>query len=300
MQNSNVLITGGAGFIGSHITDEIVNRGHNVVVVDNISVPNSGYRNSKAKYIKMDILQKEFESVFLENNIDYCIHLAAQASVTKSISNPSNDANINILGSIKLFELCKKYNCKKILVASSAAVYGNPKYLPIDEKHPTEPMSPYGLSKLAMEKYIQMSDVPFIIFRFSNVYGERQSSGGEAGVIAIFNDAMKNRKEVFIDGDGKQSRDFIYVKDVAKIVADVAFANIQNEIFNISTNTACSINELFENLARVRNYKLQAKHSPARIGDIRNSILENSKLLNRIDIPSFITLQDGLQQLRSH
>lgn len=295
----SILVTGGAGFIGSHVIDSFIENNKEIISIDNYSSINSGYINKKAKYIKMDILSDEVENIFKNNNIEYCIHLAAQASVTNSIQDPANDANINILGSIKILELCKKYSCKKIIAASSAAVYGNPSKLPISEKHTTNTISPYGLSKLTMEKYIQLSGVPYVICRFSNVYGERQNAFGEAGVVSIFNEAMINNKDVFIDGNGEQSRDFIYVKDVANIIYQLCSSDITNETFNVSTNTSCTINKLFETMAKIYNYAKEPINREARIGDIRESILDNTCLTKRTQLKKFVSLNAGIQSLRN-
>lgn len=297
---SNILITGGLGFIGSHVVDCFIENGHNVWVVDNGSSLNSGYRNNKAIYIKEDIRSDKLEGIFQNTHFDFCIHLAAQASVTSSVKDPINDASINILGSINIINLCKKYNCTKIIVASSAAVYGNPKYLPVDEEHPTEILSPYGLSKLTMEKYIQLSGVPYIICRFSNVYGERQNAFGEAGVVSIFSDAMLNGKDVFIDGNGEQSRDFIYVKDVANILYEICSSEIKNETFNISTNTSCTINELFKIMSKIYVYNKEPTYRAPRIGDIKESILDNKKLKRLPKIGKLTSSYVGLNNLYNY
>ena len=299
-KSKGILITGGLGFIGSHVVDSFVENGHNVWVVDNGFSLNSGYRNNKAIYIKEDIRSEKLEDIFQDNHFDICIHLAAQASVTSSVKDPMNDASVNILGSINIIKLCKKYNCSKIIVASSAAVYGNPKYIPIDENHSTEVLSPYGLSKLTMEKYLQLSEVPYIICRFSNVYGERQNAFGEAGVVSIFSDAMLKGKDVFIDGDGKQSRDFIYVKDVADIIYKLSTSEIKNEIFNISTNTSCTINELFKMMAKVYGYEKEPIYRAARIGDIKESILDNEKIKILPNIDKLTPSHAGLNNLHNY
>lgn len=297
--NKKILITGGSGFIGSHVVDYFVDNGHEVIVVDNEISINSGYKNKNAIYLKFDINSEKLEELFENYNFEVCVHLAAQASVSVSIKNPIYDATVNILGTIHLLELCKKYNCK-FIAASSAAVYGNPKYLPIDEMHNTAPLSQYGLSKLTMEKYIKISGIPYVICRFSNVYGERQNSSGEAGVVSIFNDAMIKNENIYIDGDGEQSRDFIYVKDVAKIIYKLFKNKVENKILNISTNKAYTINDLFEIMAKIHNYKKSPIYRDSRIGDIKNSILDNSQLRQLIDGEVFMSLEGGLQKLGNY
>ena len=295
--HNNILITGGEGFVGSHIIDKLIDSNYNVISVDNNCAINSGYLNPKARYIKADILSDEFEEVFKKYKIEYCIHLAAQTSVTTSINNPYKDAETNILGSIKVVELCKKYNVKKFITASSAAVYGNPQYLPIDENHPTNPMSPYGLSKLTMEKYIQLSGVPYIIFRFSNAYGPRQNSSKESGVIAIFDRAMKNNEPINIYGDGEQIRDFIYVEDIANICVKALASNIKDEVINFSTNQGESLNELFDEMSRIYGYKQEPNYMPERNGDIKDSILANKIALEIFRDIEFTNIIDGLMNL---
>lgn len=279
---AKVLITGGAGFIGSHIVDNLLENNYKVIVIDNLSSGNlkNLQDNNNLKFYQLDIVKDNLEEVFELEKPDFVIHLAAQTSVAYSVINAETDAVMNIVGSIKILKLCKKYNIKKIVAASSAAVYGIPQYLPIDENHPTIPMSPYGLSKLTMEKYIKLSGVPYIIFRFSNAYGPRQQSSKESGVIAIFNDAMLNNKPINIYGDGEQLRDFIYVEDIAKSCIEALKSDVQNEIFNFSTNKGVTINQVFDEMKKVYGYKLQASYLPERDGEIRDSILSNSAFVS--------------------
>ena len=293
----SILVTGGAGFIGSHIIDSLIESNLDVISVDNYSAVNSGYVNKAAKYINADILSNSIENVFQNHSIDYCIHLAAQASVNNAIKDPINDAYINILGSLNIIKLCKKYGCKKIIAASSAAVYGNPQELPIQESHTTEPLSQYGLSKITMEKYIQLSGIPYIICRFSNVYGERQTSHGEAGVVSIFDYAMKKNNQVYIDGDGMQYRDFIYVRDVADIINKIIKSHVNNEIINISTGNTCSINQLFQYMKTIYHYDYRPIYRDERKGDIRHSVLDNSKICSILKSYSYTNIEDGIENL---
>lgn len=295
-----VLITGGAGFIGSHITDKLLENNYEVVVLDNLS---SGSKDNlqnlnKLKLYRVNIEKDDLGEIFEFEKPDYVVHLAAQTSVNYSISNTYFDADMNIMATIRLLEVCKKYNVKKFITASSAAVYGNPKYLPIDENHPTEPMSPYGLSKLTMEKYIQLSGVPYIIFRFSNAYGPRQKSSKESGVVAIFDKAMRENVSINIYGDGEQIRDFIYVEDIANICVKAIESDIENEVINFSTNAGVTLNELFEEMTKTYSYKQKPNYQPERIGDIKDSILSNAKAIAIFGNIKFTDYKEGLRDLR--
>lgn len=295
-----VLITGGAGFIGSHISEKLSHK-YEVIIVDNLS---SGCmenlpKGTEFKLYKLNIEKDDIEEVFSKEQPGFVIHLAAQTSVNYSVTNPYTDANINIMASIRLLEICKKYNVKKFITASSAAVYGNPQYIPVDEQHSTEPMSQYGLSKLVMEKYIQLSGIPYIIFRFSNAFGPKQKSSKESGVIAIFNKAMKENSPINIYGNGEQIRDFVYVSDIADVCEKAIEFDIKNEIINFSTNKGISINYLFNKMADLYNYKYKANYLPERTGDIKDSILSNKKALELFGNIEFTSLQAGLNALKN-
>jgi len=293
----NVLVTGGAGFIGSHLCDLLIDNDYNVIIVDNLSSGFSQNINKKAKFYNMDINSPDLETVFKENKIDYIFHFAAQANVSFSTKFPSIDATENVLGSIHLLQLAKKYGVRKFIPASTAAVYGVPKYLPIDEVHETVCLSFYGISKLTMEKYTELFGVDYIIFRFANVYGPRQSAHGEAGVVAIFADKMKNNEEITINGDGEQTRDFIYVADVAQACLKVIQTDVKNTVINVSTNTAISVNKLFDIMGGKYNYKLPASYGPERIGDIKHSILDNTKCIKLLGTKLDTPIEKGLENL---
>lgn len=293
-RNQNVLITGGAGFIGSHLGDLLVKEGYKVFVIDNLS---SGKMENVDKSIKtyiMDINSLDIEKVFIDNKIDYVFHLAAQPSVSFATKNPTEDATENILGSINLLKLAKQYGVRKFITASTAAVYGVPEYLPVDEKHSTKCLSFYGISKLTMEKYIELFGIDYVIFRFANVYGPRQSSHGEAGVVAIFSDKMKNNEDIVIHGDGEQTRDFVYVSDIAQACLIAITSDVKSEIINVSTNSAISVNKLFEIMADKIGYKKSPEHVEERIGDIKHSVLDNEKGSNILGFKPAITIEQGL------
>lgn len=293
----NVLITGGAGFIGSHVGDLLIERGYGVIVVDNLSSGFDFNLNKKIKFYNLDINSLDLENVFKENKIHYVIHFAAQPSVSFSTEFPKEDALENILGSINVLQFSKKYGVKKFITASTAAVYGVPKYLPVDEEHDTTCLSFYGVSKLTMEKYIKLFGIDYIIFRFANVYGPRQSAHGEAGVVAIFADKMKNNEDIVIHGDGEQTRDFVYVSDIAQVCIYAIEKEIKNEIINVSTNKAISVNKLFELLAKKYNYKKQPVHDEERLGDIKHSVLDNKKCIKLFGFEPKTSVDEGLENL---
>ncbi len=293
----SILVTGGAGFIGSHVTDFFIKNGYDVVIVDNLSSGKNKNINPKAKFYNLDVISDKLEKIFKENNIEFVFHFAAQASVSFSVKNPVDDAKENILGTVNLLNLCKKYQVKKFIFASTAAVYGIPEYLPVDENHSTNCLSFYGLSKLTAEKYIQLFGLDYIIFRFANVYGSRQSSQGEAGVVAIFADKMKNNQKIQIHGDGTQTRDFVHVTDIAQICFEALNPKTKNGIVNISTNKAVSINKLFELMAQKYGYSIFPEHTQERQGDIKHSVLDNKKCLKAFSIIPKTTLQKGLSSL---
>jgi len=237
------------------------------------------------------------KKVFEENKIDYVFHFAAQANVSFSTRFPTVDATENILGSINILQLSKEYGVKKFIPASTAAVYGVPKSLPVDENHETVCLSFYGISKLTMEKYTQLFGVDYIIFRFANVYGPRQSAHGEAGVVAIFADKMKNNEDIIIHGDGEQTRDFVFVEDIAQACLKAIEKDVKNEIINVSTNKAISINKLFEVMAKNYGYKKSPIYMEERFGDIKHSILDNKKCAKLLGVVPETSVEIGLETL---
>lgn len=274
-----VLVTGGAGFIGSNVVDELIINNHEVCVVDNLSTGKIDNLNNKAVFYKCSITNIDaLELIFKIEKPEVVYHFAAQISVQTSLKKPNFDANINIVGTINLLECCRKYKIKKVIYPSSAAVYGNPEYLPIDENHPIEPISFYGISKHTPEHYIKtfcsLYDIKYTIFRYSNVYGTRQDPKGEGGVVSIFIDKFLKNEPPIIFGDGEQIRDFIYVKDIAKANL-LALSKGDNEVLNVSTNVPMTVNTLFKIMKKVFNSDVMAAYLEARQGDIFNSYLNN-------------------------
>lgn len=285
-EKENVLITGGAGFIGSNIAKYFINRNdYNIIVVDNLSTGSlDNILNLNLKFIECDILnQIKLEEIFSLNNIRYVIHQAAQSSVDKSLKNPAFNGEENIIGTINLLELSVKYKIKKFIFASSASVYGIPQYLPIDEEHPLNPISFYGISKQSAENYIKLFNklynLNFIILRYSNVYGNKDFLGeNETNVISIFYKNILNNNEVIIYGNGLQTRDFVFVKDIAIANYLSLKSNINNEIFNVGSGEKTSVIEIYNILSNLLNKNINIIYKNNKIGDINHSYFNINKI----------------------
>lgn len=295
---TKIMITGGAGFIGSHIVDELISKGIEAVVIDNLSTGKIENINSKAKFYQCDISDQEKVSIFQNENPDYLIHLAAQIDVVRSIKNPLFDAKANIIGSINLLECCKKFGVKKIIYASSAAVYGTPKYLGIDENHEINPMSYYGLSKYSAENYIklysELNDLNYLILRYSNVFGPRQDLSGEGSVIYNFINKILSNEKPCIYGDGLQTRDFIYVKDIVNATIS-ALENGNNITLNIGMGKETDINYLLGIITRLLNTNIAPIYKEERKGDIRDSYYNISLAKKTLRWDLEYTLEEGLE-----
>lgn len=297
-----VLVTGGVGFIGSHIVDELLEKKYEVVVIDNLITGHESRIPNGVKLIKADI-RESLDSAFMSEKPDVVIHQAAQVSVANSTLQPLYDADENIMGTINLLNLSVKYNIKKFIFASSAAVYGNPSQLPITENHPPQPISFYGLSKLTAESYIQLFSkfygLSYAILRYSNVYGMRQDANGEAGVIAIFKEKILSGKNPSIYGDGLQTRDFVFVKDVAKANA-AAITYGENGIYNISSNSQVTVLDIIQEFERNSNSHVKPVFCDAREGDIRDSVLSNDKARSELKWSPEDTIRSGLKKTIDH
>ena len=294
---AKILVTGGAGFIGSNLVDALIEKGHKVAVIDDLSTGKREYINSKAEFYKTDIVSEEIKDIFKKERYDLVYHLAAQIDIQKSIENPIYDAEINILGTINILEACKEHGVSKIVYASSAAVYGEPKYLGIDEEHPIAPISYYGISKYTPEDYIRsyssLWGLDYTILRYANVYGIRQDPKGEGGVISIFMDKMLRSDAPVIYGDGNATRDFIYVEDVVKANL-LAMDKVNRKAINIGTGRAISVNELFDTMKNLMSYKGNVQYGPERKSDIKDSYFNIDKARNDMDWKADYSIEEGL------
>lgn len=295
-----VLVTGGAGFIGSHTAEKLLDKGWEVVVLDNLSTGLRDHVDSRARFIELDVLDSKLSSLFMQERFDYVIHLAAQTAVPYSIDHPDIDCRVNLLGLVNVLEACRHTSVKRVIFASSAAVYGEVDSLPITEDCTLKPASFYGLTKLTSEKYLdlysQIHGVNYIAFRYANVYGERQGDGGEGGVVSIFTRRICSDQPVSIFGDGGQTRDFIYVGDVAEANCQALTAPqlAANRVYNISTQTQTSVSDLVEILAAAAGKQVDQKHAPARDGDIYHSMLSNKAAVEGLSWRPQMLLSEGL------
>jgi UDP-glucose 4-epimerase len=294
-----VLVTGGAGFIGSHLVDRLVQEGNQVVVIDNLSTGKRKQVNKKAQFYKMDIRSKRIERVFRKERPLIVVHLAAQMNVRLSTEDPVFDAEVNILGTINLLEHAVKNGVRKVSFASSGgAVYGEQEVFPAAESHRTDPLSPYGISKLAGEKYLayytNTMGLRHAIMRFGNVYGPRQEPEGEAGVIAIFSKLMLDGGQPIINGTGKQTRDFVYVDDVVESLMVTLDEDIQG-IFNVGTGQEATVNECYGIIKELTNSSCKDLYGAAKKGEQFRSVLDVKKLREGFDWEPQVSLPEGLK-----
>tara|TARA_Y100000310_G_C20687571_1_gene820072 strand:- start:2975 stop:3892 length:918 start_codon:yes stop_codon:yes gene_type:complete len=289
------LVTGGAGFIGSHLVDELISLGHEVTVIDNLSNGEEKYINEKAKFFERDICE-DLSDVFSEG-FDYVFHLAAEISLRTSLKNPGKDAEVNIVGSLNLIKESIAHGVKKFIFSSSGgAIYSKDAELPCDENSKEEPMSPYGLGKLTIEKYLEifkkLKGLDYVCLRYSNVYGPRQNHKGEAGVVSIFVNSVLDGKLLNVFGSGENTRDFVYVKDVVK--ANIKAMELAG-IYNVSTNNETSVNEIAEKIIELTGSASEVVHKPEIKGELKRSKLSSDKL-EKIGWKPEVDVESGLKQ----
>lgn len=296
-----ILVTGGAGFIGSNIVDGYIKSGHSVVVLDNLSSGKKEFIHPDCVFHQADIRDTESVRKIIESEKPEIInHHAAQISVRNSVANPKNDAEVNIIGLLNVLEAAKSNGISKVIFASSGGViYGDTDMIPTSEDYqPLLPISPYGVSKLASEKYLHFYyknyKIPYVALRYSNVYGPRQNPHGEAGVVAIFNLRLLQNQQLSINGDGKQTRDYVYVGDVVEANLKATRSSYVGSV-NIGTGIETDVNELSEKIQQIYNSSSISIHNPAKEGEQRRSCLDNTLAREKLGWQPKMNLMEGLR-----
>jgi len=296
----NILVTGGAGFIGSHMAKRHADDGHRVVVVDDLSAGRLEKVPARARFVRADIAEADLEPLLKEEQIDFVSHHAAQIDLRHSVSDPLHDARSNILGSLNLFEACRRAGVRRILFSSTGgALYGEPEGgKPAPETHPTNPVSPYGCAKLSIEKYLYYYRVihgfQTQVFRYANVYGPGQNGTGEAGVVAIFAEAILHGRRPRIRGDGGQTRDYIFVGDLVEAASRAASSDASGT-WNLGTGVETSVNDLYDRIAAELDYREPAERVPLPPGEQRRSVLDSSSARRTFGLPPWTPLSEGLK-----
>ena len=295
-----VLVTGGAGFIASHVVDAYVERGHDVTVVDDLSSGRRENVNPKAELVVADLRNRATIDGLRGRKFDLINHHAAQIDVRVSVADPAADAELNVVATLRLFQAMVEEGVKKIVFASSGgAAYGEPVYAPQDELHPLAPLSPYGCAKLAIDQYLgfyrHVHGIKAVSLRYANVYGPRQRKDGEAGVIAIFGGALLDGQTARINGTGEQTRDYVFVEDVVR--ANMAASEPDPDgIFNVGTGVETSVVQLYTALGEALGIQRAAEHGPAKAGEQMRSVLDGTKLRSAANLPEPVQLREGLQR----
>lgn len=295
-----ILVTGGAGFIGSHVADAFLAAGHEVHVMDDMSGGKEENLPADAAFHRLDIRSSEAAEVVRRERFDVICHHAAQMDVRRSVADPSFDADVNIRGFLNLMEAGRESHLKKVVFASTGgAIYGEPDYAPQDEEHPLRPLSPYGITKLTTEKYLyfyqQQYGIEHVILRYANVYGPRQNPHGEAGVVAIFSERMLEGKQPVIYGDGEQTRDYVFVGDVVR--ANLRAVDHEHSgIFNVGTSRETSVNELFRLIRDQIDVSIPEEHAAGKPGEQRRSILSYAHSQQQLGWSPTVDLESGLEK----
>lgn len=295
-----VLVTGGAGFIGSHVVDAYVAAGHEVVVVDNLSTGKRERVNPAARLVEMDVNDPALADLCQEERPDAVNHHAANASVTRSVRQPALDARQNILGTLNVLESARRAGVGEfIYVSSGGAMYGEPQYLPMDEGHPPDSLSPYALSKHTGERYVRLYGreygMRWTSLRYANVYGPRQDPFGEAGVVSIFCQNLLEDVPPEVHWDGEQTRDFVYVGDCVR-ASLLSLERGDGQAYNVGSGTGTTINSLFRLLVQVTGREAEPRHGPRRPGDIRHSYLDCGKIERELGWRAEVSLVEGLER----
>lgn len=291
-----ILVTGGAGFIASHVVDAYLKEGHQVVIVDNLSTGKKDHVPPQVSFYHLGIESPEILQILEREKPDVVNHHAAQIDVRKSVDDPCADALVNIVGSLNLFESARKSGVKKFIFASTGgAIYGEQDAFPADEAHRTDPMSPYGIAKLSVEKYLQFYfwtyEIPFVSLRYANIYGPRQNAHGEAGVVAIFTEKLLKGETPVINGDGTQTRDYVFVEDVVACNLEALKEGVKG-IFNVGTGVETDVNTLAGYLLKLTGSNQVIPHAPPKPGEQKRSLIKPGALQQN----SPVSLQSGLEK----
>ncbi|HEU5323283.1 MAG TPA: NAD-dependent epimerase/dehydratase family protein [Methylomirabilota bacterium] len=295
----NVLVTGGAGFIGSHVVDRLLDEGHAVTVLDNLSTGARERVSARATLAVCDLRHARLDRVFEAAAPAAVVHVAAQAAVPRSVLDPALDASVNVLGTINLLETARRAGVRRVVYTSTGgAAYGDTDVLPTPETHPARPSSPYGVSKVSAERYLEcwagLTGAAAITLRLANVYGPRQNPLGEAGVVAIFAYRLLRGEPCLINGDGEQTRDYVYVRDVADAVVRALGRAEAGGVVNIGTGRETTVNDLYGRLCRAAGVRRAAAHGPARPGEQRRSVLDAARAAAVLGWRPATSLDEGL------
>jgi UDP-glucose 4-epimerase len=298
-KNIKCLVTGGAGFMGSHLVDVLIEESYKVVVVDNLSTGKKENLNRKAKFYKMDIQDSRISQIFKRERPDFVFHFAAHINARESVGDPIFDAKNNIIGSLNVLENCRKFKVKKIIFASSGGeIYGAAKEIPTSEEYPPSPLSPYGVTKLAVEKYLfsyyRLFGLPYLALRYGNVYGPRQNPDGEAGVVAIFTKKMLKKEPIFIHGDGRQTKDYIFIKDAIEATI-LSFKKDLKGVLNIGTGKETSVLEIFSKIKELTKSSPKVKYVPLPLCGFKRGCLLIEKAKKELNWKPKHSLDEGLK-----
>jgi UDP-glucose 4-epimerase len=297
---AKILVTGGAGFVGSHIVDAYLAAGHQVVAVDDLFTGHRKNVNPLCEFHQFDVRSPQLEALFERHRFDYVSHQAARGNVRASMEDPMTYADVNVRGGVNVLECCRKYAVRKIIYSSTGGcVYGEPRYLPADEAHPLQPRDPYGASKASYELYFPVYEMNYglryTILRYPNVYGPRQDPFGEAGVVSIFIGQILRNLQPVINGDGEQLRDYVYVADVVRANL-LVLEKGDNDVFNVGWGRGTSVNEIFQRLKDVLGSNTPEVHGAPKLGEIRQTYLNSAKAAELLNWRPQISLEEGLRR----
>lgn len=297
---SKSLVTGGAGFIGSHLVDELIKRGDEVTIIDNLFSGKKEYINEKAKFFELDINAKEVEDIFKENNFDFVFHLAAQIDVNKSVLDPVLDNQINALGSLHIFRLAAEAKVKKVIfISTGGALYGDC-VAPATEENLVQPNSPYAIHKFAAERYLEMfretHGLKSSVLRLANVYGPRQYKGGECGVVGIFTNNYLSKEKSYLYGDGTKTRDYVYVFDVVRAIV-LASESQEESVFNVSSGKETSVGEIIHTIEKITNSVFDYEKKPDKLGEVQRSVLSYNRAQEYLGWQPTVDLDTGIRNL---